>query len=76
LGGDDFIDFEKFDLGGQRGPRTHTPMGHRLPKKAVHSGTSKKIVVQLPAKSARLNHDDKRLSPGRTGGGAQWVHTP
>ncbi len=48
--GDEFIDLDKFDLGVQRGPRSHTPMGRVLPKKSVHIGTWKKIVAQLPAK--------------------------
>jgi hypothetical protein len=49
--GDEFIDLDKFDLGVQRGPRSQTPMGRVLPKKAVHPGTWKKIVAQLPGKS-------------------------
>ncbi|MEO6993445.1 MAG: hypothetical protein ABI273_07440 [Lacunisphaera sp.] len=48
--GDEFIDLEKFELGVQRGPRGHTPMGRVLPKKAVHIGTWNKIIAQLPAK--------------------------
>ncbi len=51
--GDEFIDLNKFELGVQRGPRGKTPMGHVLPKKAVHLGTWEKIVAQLPAKTAR-----------------------
>jgi hypothetical protein len=51
--GDEFIDLNKFDLGVQRGPRSKTPMGHVLPKKAVHAGTWKKIVAQLPGKTER-----------------------
>lgn len=50
--GDEFIDLEKFNLGVQRGPRSHTPMGRVLPKKSVQLGTWKKIIAQLPAKSA------------------------
>jgi hypothetical protein len=50
-GGDEFIDLEKFELGVQKGPRSHTPMGRVLPKKSVHIATWKKIVAQLPTKT-------------------------
>ena len=50
--GDEFIDLEKFNLGVQRAPSSQPPMGRVLPKKAVHTDTWKKIVAQLPARSA------------------------
>ena len=50
--GDVFIDLNIFDLGVQKSPRSHTPMGHVLPRKAVHPNTWKKIVAQLPSKAA------------------------
>jgi hypothetical protein len=51
LDGDEFIDLEKFNLGVQKAPGRQTPMGHVLPKKAVHAGTWGKIVALLPAQA-------------------------
>lgn len=51
--GEEFIDLNAFAHGVQLAPKAKTPMGHVLPKKAVHAGTWKKIVAQLPVASAR-----------------------
>jgi len=50
--GDEFLDLEQLGQGVQTAPAKITPMGRVLPKKAVHADTWKKILKDLPAKSA------------------------
>jgi len=42
--GDEYLDLEHLDKGVQRAGGSATPMGHVLPKKAVHADTWSKIV--------------------------------
>jgi hypothetical protein len=45
--GDEYLDLTQLARGVQRAPGPSTPMGHVLPKKAVHEATWKKIVAHL-----------------------------
>jgi hypothetical protein len=45
--GEEYLDLEHLELGVQRAGGTATPMGHVLPKNAVHANTWTKIVAQL-----------------------------
>jgi len=45
--GDEYIDLEQLEQGVLRGQSTPTPMGHVLPRKAVHEDTWSKIVMTL-----------------------------
>ncbi len=45
--GDEYLDLEHLDKGVLRAKDKSTPMGHTLPKKAVHERTWSKIMAQL-----------------------------
>ncbi len=45
--GDEFVDLEHLDKGVQRADGIAPPMGHVLPKKAVHPDTWSKILTHL-----------------------------
>ena len=47
--GDEYLDLEHLDLGVQRAGGAATPMGHVLPRHAVHANTWTKILAQLAA---------------------------
>lgn len=48
--GDEYLDLEQLDKGVRRA--FGTPMGHVLPRKAVHQNTWSKILTQLAAAPA------------------------
>ncbi len=45
--GEEYLDLTQLAQGVQRAPGSSTPMGHVLPKKAVHKATWKKILAHL-----------------------------
>jgi len=45
--GDEYIDLEHLDQGVQRADGVIVPMGHVLPRKAVHEATWSKILTKL-----------------------------
>jgi len=47
--GEEYIDLEQLDQGVRRALGATAPMGHLLPRKAVHEGTWRKILARLPA---------------------------
>jgi len=47
--GDEYLDLEHLDRGVLRAPDTHTPMGHVLPKKALHALTWTTVLAELKA---------------------------
>jgi len=50
--GDEYLDLEQLDRGVRRAPKETTPMGRVLPRKAVHEGTWRKILLQLSPPAA------------------------
>ena len=50
--GDEYLDLEHLDKGVQRAGATTAPMGHVLPKKAVHADTWNKIVKAAGIKTS------------------------
>jgi len=51
--GDEYVDLEHLDDGVRRAGGATAPMGHLLPKKAVHEATWAKILTKLAAPHAR-----------------------
>jgi hypothetical protein len=47
--GEEYLDLEKLDQGVLQAPRTVTPMGRVLPRKAVHEKTWEKILALVKA---------------------------
>ena len=47
--GDEYLDLEELDQGVQWAPAARKPMGHLLPRKAVHERTWSKIMTHLSA---------------------------
>ena len=45
--GEEFLDLEELGRGVQKADGARPPMGHVLPKKAVHEGTWSKILTTL-----------------------------
>jgi hypothetical protein len=54
--GDEYLDLEQLDHGVRRAQGTATPMGHVLPRKAVHENTWSKILTQLAARGIATPH--------------------
>jgi hypothetical protein len=50
--GDEYLDLEHLEHGVQRAGGTPTPMGHVLPRKAVHENTWTKILMLVKPASA------------------------
>ena len=51
--GDEYLDLEQLDQGVQWAPAARKPMGHLLPRKAVHELTWSKILTQLKTSGRR-----------------------
>jgi hypothetical protein len=47
--GDEYLDLEQLNLGVLRSASNMTPMGHVLPRKAVHANTWTKILAHVTA---------------------------